>query len=97
MRPEPDDSIGLAYGRATAELDAFWEARIAEAQAAGGSLIVRLEDIPPVPGVAIAAPSSRVGVGKAVGIEGAGPVIQVPHLPEGVLATGTFRLTVRTL
>lgn len=92
----------LVYGRD--DNDAFWERKIAEAEAAGGSIEIEMSEIPPVPGVVFCMPSARVAVRKFT-IEAAGPVREMrgmvpswrdePGRPPAA-ATSRFRLTVET-
>lgn len=79
--------------------DAFWERKIAEAEAAGGAIEGDLADIPVMPGCAVCLPSARVtGAGK-IGFEmPGGASAGFPRDDEGdpwrVVTTGRFRLTV---
>jgi hypothetical protein len=60
--------------------DAWWEERIAEAEAAGGTVEVDLAEVPQVPGMAVCLPSARAGAGKRLDLKG---------------TAGVYRLTVR--
>jgi hypothetical protein len=94
-------TTATAYGRD--DNDAFWERKITEAEANGGSIGIEMSEIPPVPGVVFCMPSARVGGGKRIILEGTGDAVRMSEMVPSwvdqpgrppVMATSAFRLTV---
>lgn len=60
-------NTATAYDRS--DNDAFWERKITEAEAAGGSIEINESEIPPVPGVGFCMPVIPAEAGKKLYIE----------------------------